>query len=323
MPSISARIAIKESGFLSSKFLISVLKAVLTAGVLLWLIRALEVDRLLETLRHANLGPLVIAAALLPVNILLQVWKWRELLRLLDRRCTWSQSWFSLIAGYPLGLVTPGRWGELGRAFFLKEFDKLQVVQLAAVDKIYNLLCVILAGGAAFYYFHVNNSLRLPNDNMARALLILVPALGLVTMTRLGWRSLLRLLSVFSKNRVRSASHLDSVGRRPVTLVWCLSMMFVATYCLQFVIVLGAFSELPTLAGLAGAAATFLAKSALPIAIGDLGIREGAAVFFFNKLGVAPQAAFSASLILFAINLGLPSLAGLCCLCSFKTAEQA
>jgi uncharacterized membrane protein YbhN (UPF0104 family) len=60
-----------------------------------------------------------------------------------------------------------------------------------------------------------------------------------------------------------------------------------------------------------GVALVFFAKSAIPqVTLGDLGVREGAAVFFLAAYGVGPAAALDASLALFGLNLLLPALVG-------------
>ena len=52
-------------------------------------------------------------------------------------------------------------------------------------------------------------------------------------------------------------------------------------------------------------------KTLLPIALGDLGIRESAAVEFFSYINVKNTTAFNASIMLFAINVLFPSVVGL------------
>jgi len=47
-----------------------------------------------------------------------------------------------------------------------------------------------------------------------------------------------------------------------------------------------------------------------PISFGELGIREGASVFFITQMGGAASVGFNASIFLFIINLLLPSLIG-------------
>jgi len=49
----------------------------------------------------------------------------------------------------------------------------------------------------------------------------------------------------------------------------------------------------------------------VPVTIGGLGIREGAAVLFFSRFGVQESSALGAALLLFAINILIPGLCGL------------
>jgi len=48
-----------------------------------------------------------------------------------------------------------------------------------------------------------------------------------------------------------------------------------------------------------------------PVSFAELGIREGASVFFLTYFGESQAAAFNASFFLFMINVLLPSLVGL------------
>jgi len=47
-----------------------------------------------------------------------------------------------------------------------------------------------------------------------------------------------------------------------------------------------------------------------PISLGELGIREGASVFFISKMGEVSSVGFNASIFLFIINLLIPALIG-------------
>ena len=48
-----------------------------------------------------------------------------------------------------------------------------------------------------------------------------------------------------------------------------------------------------------------------PISLGELGIREGASVYFLTQFGETASVAFNASIFLFIINLLIPALVGL------------
>ncbi|MDX1439275.1 MAG: hypothetical protein R3284_05170, partial [Rubricoccaceae bacterium] len=81
----------------------------------------------------------------------------------------------------------------------------------------------------------------------------------------------------------------------------------------QFVVLVHAFApDAGWLITYTGVVLVFFAKSAIPsITLGDLGIRESAAVFFLGSLGIFEAAAFDASLAIFGINILLPALSGL------------
>ncbi len=48
-----------------------------------------------------------------------------------------------------------------------------------------------------------------------------------------------------------------------------------------------------------------------PVTFGEIGIREGAAVFFANYFPYIAQTGFASSIILFTINVIIPSVIGL------------
>ena len=61
-----------------------------------------------------------------------------------------------------------------------------------------------------------------------------------------------------------------------------------------------------------GVILTFYAKALIPpLTLMDLGIREGAAVFFLGMLGLPQAAALNAALLLMTINLLLPASFGI------------
>ena len=47
-----------------------------------------------------------------------------------------------------------------------------------------------------------------------------------------------------------------------------------------------------------------------PISFGELGIREGASVFFITKMGETASVGFNSSIFLFMINLVIPAVIG-------------
>ena len=67
----------------------------------------------------------------------------------------------------------------------------------------------------------------------------------------------------------------------------------------------------PIIPTFCGIVTTMVTKTLLPISIGDLGIREGAAIYFLGKVNVLKVHAFNASMVLFLFNVLFPSLVGM------------
>src|SRR5690606_34279089 len=100
---------------------------------------------------------------------------------------------------------------------------------------------------------------------------------------------------------------------RDAAILLALSALRYGVFSTQFVLLIQAFAPGASWGGAyAGVVLVFFAKSAIPaITLGDLGVRESAAVFFLGAYGIAEAAAFNASLGVFAVNILLPALSGL------------
>jgi len=63
--------------------------------------------------------------------------------------------------------------------------------------------------------------------------------------------------------------------------------------------------------GLAAGAITFAIVAVLPIAVGNIGVREGAAAYIWQHLGIEPAVSVNAAFMLFVINVVMPGIIGL------------
>lgn len=261
--------------------------------------------------------PLWIAAAvaLMPINIGLEAYRWHRLVARLAPETTYRQSLAAVLSGYPLGLVTPARAGDfVGRALYLPYSGKAELMALTFAERMATLACTLVAGLVALGPFLLFQS-DLPQ--LAWATLFFAAAAGtgaflvLLLHPRLARRVLAAVLPF--RPALRLLRVLDRFDRRDARSLLALSAVRYGVFSSQFVLLVFAFqpdaSWLPVAAGVS---LVFFAKSAIPsFTLGDLGVREGVAVFFLGTLGVAAAAAFEASLVLFGINLLLPALVGL------------
>ncbi len=240
------------------------------------------------------------AACLLTIpNILTQVAKWRYVLRLADPAISSQTAYRSLVVGFPLGFVTPGRLGEIGRALFVKQLRQVTTFKLVILDKVSNMLIVV---GAGLFAIQTHPGLHLAAVVKWGAVAGLAAVSGFLLYTCLS--------NGFSARLARGLQ-VRQVSKSQMLTVTLFSTLFFCIYLTQLVCLVNHFGDTDILPAVKAAAAVFLTKTALPIGFADLGIREGAAVFFFGKIEVVASAAFAAALWLFCLNVALPALLGL------------
>lgn len=221
------------------------------------------------------------------------------LLKLANPKISWQTACRSLIVGFPLAFVTPGRLGEIGRALYVKELTQSKTFTLVVVDKITNLIIILLAGLIGVITF--------------KALSLSVGSLValMVALTLLASFVIWSILSQEAARACRRFTRMDRFRRRHLCALYGFSGLFYIVYFTQFALLILGFATVHWVELFNAEASVFLVKTVLPIAFGDLGIREGASVFFMQKIGVAAASAFSAALLLYLLNLAFPAVLGL------------
>ncbi|MCG8607889.1 flippase-like domain-containing protein [bacterium] len=297
--SISVPTAHRASGYSSKQKLLFWVRLAVAALALALLVNYVEPSKLLEAAYQAYEPYLGVAVILFVPNIAVQVAKWHYLLRLANPRHSVTASYQSFMVGYPLAFVTPGRLGEIGRAFFVKGISQVKTLKLFFLDKVTNGIVVICSGLTAISILYADE-LSFP---MRLLLWGLVGLSCLAGAAGVWLRPCARWLG-----RVIRIHHFDS--GHYLAVMSC-SVLFYLVYLSQFMLLVFAFQPSSTASVFPAASSVFLVKTLIPISFSDLGIREGAAVFFLGTIGVSQAAAFSAAFLLFVINIGIPTLMGL------------
>lgn len=293
---------------------IQILIAVVTLLVL-----SLHVGKFAEIYRailHVRISLIVIVFFLMLVNIYIQYRKWLYILHLYYPEISRTVTFGSVLGGFTLGLITPGRLGELGRGLFLKKSDKWLVTGLTFTDKMFNNITLFFAGSLAIFYlmkFYFHTS---PPVNFAYFAVLLMLWIFLYHILKrpvklhlfiLKWQRRISFLQRFS----RFFYALEKFDNKAVNTVFLYSLILNGVIFGQFYLLITAFSHYPAIPVFAAIMAAMFSKNLLPVSVGDLGIREGAAVFFLSQVSVVKVHAFDASLLLFAINVLLPSIIGM------------
>ena len=289
------------------------LKALLAVVTLALLVGVADPAAVWTTLARAHLGWIAVAVLLAPVNIGLEAYRWGRLVRHVVPSVRFRDALRAVVGGYPLGLLTPGRVGDyVGRAVYLRDVSPGVSAALTFAERMATLAACLVFGLVAlipYLTLHAPPSPLWPAvvsvgvlGTAALLLALLFPSGARVALSALlPWPRAHRALAAF-----------DRIPSTEAQTLLLLSVLRYGVFTTQFVVLVHAFDPGAAWAGTFTAVAlVFFAKSAVPqVTLGDLGVRESAAVFFLGAYGVSAAAALDASLSIFAVNLLLPALAG-------------
>ena len=312
--------SVKEKYFVGYKsFLILLLKLLIAAGIIYYLISYIDYKKVIAALQQADLTFIYAAGLLSILNIYLQYFKWKLTCNRVLGETNNKKILTSLFYGISAGAITPVRIGEyFGRAIAFKDKSVLQTTVATLIDKFFPLLIVAFLGSMSmiiFLYIFYDVSIYI-----ALSLFILLFTffyfLFILIKTEKFWDSILfsKLSKIKRLNRFfDKLQTLKKLDRTYFTKMSVISFLFYACFLIQYSLLVAGFSHNSAFFNSlwAGNLIMFAKTIIPPISLGELGIREGASVFFLTQFGETSAVAFNASIFLFMINIFIPALIGL------------
>ena len=292
-------------------YFLKICLTILIFGVLVWQVHPGE---LWLAFQQANLFLIGCSLLLMPVNLLLQTLKWQSLAGIVKPEISFRESLYTLLKSMTVGFVTPGRIGEYSRAVFVKDADWKTTLGVVILDKFYNLALIFGIGLFSLVLFTQHRFL--PRWAFVPGLIIAIMfVLFLILLMNFPiyfqyplkhWQKNLPSTNFFHK----LVSGIICLQTTVAQKVFWLALFSYVTFCSQLLLLLNAFQPVSAKIAVKTIPAVFFVKALLPISIGDLGVREGAAIFLLKHYQIANSHAFNASFLLFFINLIIPSLMG-------------
>lgn len=300
------------------KIFITFAKILIAAGLLFFLINYLNPIQILTAFQSADLFLILFAFILLPLNLFIQFKKWEistsYILNVTDKR----KNFTSLFYGFSAGIFTPARTGEyFGRAIAFRDQSFVRVSLATFLDKIFPLTVVFIFGIISLLIFLIIfYGLKI----YLAIVLLLVPGLiiylvySLIKSNKISDILFIKKITQ-SEKLYKYLIHfkvLNNLDKKFVKKIIQYSILFHLCFILQFIILVAAFSHHTNFLNYfwSGNLIMFV-KTAIPsISLGELGIREGASIFFLTKMGELQSSAFNASIFLFLINVLIPALIG-------------
>lgn len=307
-----------QMNFFNKKINIKYLKSILGIGIIIFLIYYIKPSNIYQTYLSADKYYLLIALLLLPLNLFLQFAKWKILTQKyfgIDKNLN---IWLSLLYGISGGIFTPMKSGEyFARAIPYQNVKVFDVILATMVDKIIPMYLVLVFGGI-FSTIYLHQVSEISSALINTALILYLAILVIIPLLLLG-NSIItqKIKSYMSGNKyfqkiIPKISFFKSIDKRSLAKVILLSLLFNLIFTLQMTILLAAFSgELNLwLFFIIANLIIFVQIIIPPIALGEIGIREGASVFFMKSYGFLGVIGFNAAFSLFIINLLIPSIIG-------------
>lgn len=299
--------------------IIFVLKLVIAASLLIYIFTFIRLKEIIDSLKNANYIFLSFSVLLLFPNIFLQYKKWEFTCEHLFGETSKRKILLSLFYGFPAAVFTPARAGEyFGRGLAFKNRPFSEIILATMADKFFTILATFIIGSfgmVIFVYKFYATNVFIPVP-LITVLIFLTSITILFLVSDKKWfDNLLKFLSNHKhlkkiSERLEMFKKLDKNFAYKMTLY---SGLFFFCYLVQFVFLIIAFSHHAHLGDfLLASILIMFSKSILsPLSLSELGIREGASIFFLTQFGEPAIVALNASLSLFAINILLPSIIGL------------
>lgn len=310
-----------KSGFIEKNkpVLLFLSKIIIAGGLLYFIISRIEFSEIILGLKTVNISLLILAFVLTGINIFLQYWKWYVVCEKILGEKNRKKILISLFQGISGGSFTPARVGEyFGRAIVFKDKSLTQVSIATVIDKFFLLAVISFFGSVTsilllHYYYQLNIYLTI---GFISGLILLSYLVIFILINQGNWKiSLISKINKYEKlsNLLKKLSILKQMDKRFSVKLVLITLLFYLTIILQFGVLVAAFSNhFEVINYLWAGSLVMFAKSIVPpVAIADLGVREGASVFFVRIFGEIGVVGFNASIFLFLINILLPSLIGI------------
>ncbi len=283
----------------NSQHILFIARIILTIALLVFIFKKIDFNVVGQVLYTANKIYILLALFLISVHVFFKSYKWYLLVKELHSENTFWDAMRSYLRGTGLAIVTPSRIGELGRIVGMKG-NKLHLGSLTFVDKISELWIVI-------FFVLLGGQRLLTGFNPIFIILALAAILLFLYQFRHFNNVITRFVPFEFLRTILKGFTLVSWPLSNIILI--LSFLTMSVYFLQAYLLLSAFQPI--------AASTILIvfplillTNLVPVTIGSLGIREGAAIYLLSQFGVSATIAVSVSLLLFLFDTVIPGVLG-------------
>ncbi|MCX7942120.1 MAG: lysylphosphatidylglycerol synthase domain-containing protein [Dictyoglomaceae bacterium] len=279
-------------------FIINITKLFITLFVFYFISKKIPTKEIFYSLSFVNIPYLILAGFFGALFTFLKILKWHLLLKDLSFENSFLNSMDSYFIGMSLGLITPGRLGEVARVGNINKEKRIEGISLVILDKIFDLLVVLILALWGFYFF------------FGISISILIGILIIFSLIIIFNPKIFKKLTFFYfKPLSKLIEGISNLKRKTLILNFLFSFLSYFLVLVEVYFLANSFEKFSLVPTIICYPLVMLVNL-IPITIGGLGVREGTAIFLLGKFSLSSTTAFNSAFLLFLINTALPALIG-------------
>jgi uncharacterized protein (TIRG00374 family) len=281
-------------------------KIAVSLGLIFYLISKLDIKAIYEAFAQMDIVLLSFSLPFIFLMYLIKARKWQALLNCIDIKIPIRKSLEIILIGTFYGALTPGRAGEVSRAFYI-DTEKSRSIPTVIMDRIIDIICLLVLSILSIVFFFQDRNLIY--------LMILVMAFfiaGIIIITN--EKIVTFIFKAFSQNIEYTENYTRTIreitdDKKVLFSVFSLTLGYYLVNLIVYWIVIKSLS--PALNSiLAFSLPINIVLGNFPISISGFGVREFVSVMIFNLMNEDAAYGFSCSVVLCFLTLLSPALFG-------------
>ncbi len=286
--------------------------------IFLYIISQINFTALADSLKSVNLPLLFLAAAVMILEVIIRSKRWQKILSALSLRISGRQSLELYWVGAFVGVITPGKLGELIKVYFLKRkgYSSFRSFFSVFLDRLIDIIFLFFIGLLIFLFCLQSIGIYIFYFGLLICLLLGVFLLFFSRKIRLPKRWIACVKKIIpwdlsAYDRFTFAKLRRGIkGLKPADVIFTviyLLLGWLLYFLSRYMIAtsLGLHLSFVSIAIISSAVAIV---SALPFSIAGLGTREAVVIYFFSLFGLKAEIALVFSLLILATDLLVVSL---------------
>ena len=296
------------------EWLLKIIVFIVAWGYVVYQFMTMEQDvTVIFTDEHFSVSIFLVVCALLFFNWGLEARKWQLLVNR-SQPISFGKAVSGVLVGLPLALITPNRIGEIGGRAIVLEKGYKDAVFATFLGSLMQFSSTLLFGvlGVVLYLVFLPHTQAIESASWISLCVVVVCAVVVFVCKDQRWLKFV-CLRVIGKNFYRKLMQLIHIYNvKDVLKTLLMSLLRYCVFSLQFMLLISMLiPELSFVELFVGITLTYLFTTIIPTSVlGEIGIRGSVAMFIFEAF--TPQVAiiFQVSLLIWIINIVVPTLVG-------------